>query len=77
MFLVQFSNRVVVMWQWFWNFITYNRTARLITGEPSKATPMNSLAAGIHEVVPEGGMPAPGGAGPAGMSLPPVNPPAH
>ncbi|VTT98620.1 pyridine nucleotide-disulfide oxidoreductase : NADH dehydrogenase (Ubiquinone) OS=Nostoc sp. PCC 7107 GN=Nos7107_5176 PE=4 SV=1: Pyr_redox_2: Pyr_redox [Gemmataceae bacterium] len=77
MFLVQFSNRVVVVWQWFWNFITYNRTARLITGEPSKATPMNSLAAGIHEVVPEGGMPAPSGAGPAGMSLPPVNPPAH
>jgi NADH dehydrogenase len=32
MFLAQFSNRVMVTLQWFWNFITRNRSARLITG---------------------------------------------
>lgn len=32
LYLAQFSNRVLVMLQWFWNFITRNRSARLITG---------------------------------------------
>ena len=29
--LARFENRVLVMFQWFWNYITRNRTARLIT----------------------------------------------
>ena len=33
LYLAQFSNRVLVMMQWFWNFVTRNRSARLITGE--------------------------------------------
>jgi NADH dehydrogenase len=33
LYLARFENRVMVMWQWFWNFVTRNRTARLITGE--------------------------------------------
>jgi NADH:ubiquinone reductase (H+-translocating) len=33
MYLARFENRVLVMFQWFWNYITRNRTARLITGE--------------------------------------------
>lgn len=32
-YLIQFSNRVLVMFQWFWNYVTRNRAARLITGE--------------------------------------------
>jgi NADH:quinone reductase (non-electrogenic) len=31
--LVQFQNRVLVFVQWAWNYLTFNRAARLITGE--------------------------------------------
>ena len=34
-YLAQFSNRVLVMFQWVWNYVTRNRSARLITGESS------------------------------------------
>jgi NADH dehydrogenase len=33
MYLARFENRVLVLFQWFWNYVTRNRTARLITGE--------------------------------------------
>jgi NADH dehydrogenase len=33
MFLIQFQNRLLVMMQWGWNYLTRNRSARLITGE--------------------------------------------
>jgi NADH dehydrogenase len=33
MALVQFENRLLVFLQWWWNYATFNRTARLITGE--------------------------------------------
>jgi len=33
--LVQFENRVLVFLQWTWNYITRNRSARLITGGPA------------------------------------------
>jgi len=32
MYLARFENRILVLFQWFWNYITRNRTARLITG---------------------------------------------
>jgi NADH dehydrogenase len=32
MYLAKFENRVLVLFQWFWNYITRNRAARLITG---------------------------------------------
>lgn len=32
LYLITFSNRVMVMFQWFWNYWTRNRAARLITG---------------------------------------------
>jgi NADH dehydrogenase len=32
-YLASFSNRVLVLFQWFWNYVTRNRSARLITGE--------------------------------------------
>ncbi|MBN9119212.1 MAG: NAD(P)/FAD-dependent oxidoreductase, partial [Planctomycetes bacterium] len=33
LYLARFENRVLVLFQWFWNYVTRNRTARLITGE--------------------------------------------
>ena len=35
LFLIGFRNRVVVMFQWAWSYLTYKRSARLITGESS------------------------------------------
>lgn len=32
LYLAQFSNRVLVLFQWTWNYLTRNRSARLITG---------------------------------------------
>lgn len=32
LYLAQFQNRVLVLFQWFWNYVTRNRAARLITG---------------------------------------------
>ncbi len=33
LFLIGFRNRVLVMFQWAWSYLTYERSARLITGE--------------------------------------------
>lgn len=33
LFLIEFQNRVLVMLQWAWNYFTFNRAARLITGD--------------------------------------------
>ncbi len=33
LYLARFENRVMVLFQWAWNYMTRNRTARLITGE--------------------------------------------
>jgi NADH dehydrogenase len=33
MFLIGFRNRLIVMIQWFWSYITFERGARLITGD--------------------------------------------
>ncbi|MGL4419764.1 MAG: NAD(P)/FAD-dependent oxidoreductase, partial [Gemmataceae bacterium] len=32
LYLARFENRFLVMSQWFWNYLTRNRAARLITG---------------------------------------------
>ena len=39
LFLVEFENRVQGILQWAWNYLTRNRSARLITGEASQRTP--------------------------------------
>ncbi|HEY7314054.1 MAG TPA: quinol oxidase, partial [Gemmataceae bacterium] len=47
LFLIEFQNRVLVMFQWAWNYLTRNRAARLITGteppaqekDPSRSCP--------------------------------------
>ena len=33
-FLIGFRNRLVVATEWLWSYVTYQRGARLITGEP-------------------------------------------
>ncbi len=34
LFLIEFQNRVLVLVQWAWNYFTWSRSARLITGDP-------------------------------------------
>ena len=38
MHLVEFENRVLVFTQWAWNYFSWNRGARLITGEGAMPT---------------------------------------
>ncbi|MCE9532057.1 MAG: NAD(P)/FAD-dependent oxidoreductase [Planctomycetes bacterium] len=49
MYLVHFQNRLLVLMQWFWNYVTRNRAARLITGEEAVRTltgsPPNEVSA--------------------------------
>ncbi len=40
-FLIGFRNRVLVLLQWAWAYVTYQRGARLITGESRTARPSN------------------------------------
>ena len=42
LFLVRFENRILVLLQWAWNYVTRNRSARLITGEKSEIMPVVS-----------------------------------
>jgi len=37
-FIVEHENRILIMFQWAWNYFTWNRFARLITGprQPSR-----------------------------------------
>jgi NADH dehydrogenase len=46
LYLVQFQNRILVLFQWAWNYLTRNRSARLITGEH----PYPNLKSGPCEV---------------------------
>lgn len=34
MLIVQFQNRVLIFFQWAWNYTTFNRSSRIITGDP-------------------------------------------
>ena len=44
MFLVGFRNRVLVMFQWAWSWLTFKRGARLITGEVGALPPVTTIA---------------------------------
>jgi hypothetical protein len=39
LYLIGFRNRFLVLFQWAWAYMTYQRSARLITGEPTAALP--------------------------------------
>ncbi len=49
-YLIGFRNRLLVMIQWAWSYITYQRGARLITGEPGQLLPAASKQQEIQEV---------------------------
>lgn len=54
-FLIGFKNRILVMIQWAWSYFTYERGARLITGDNrlpswSKTHPADSAKAGLEPV---------------------------
>ena len=34
-YLIEFENKLLVLFQWAWNYVTWNRSARLITGKPA------------------------------------------
>jgi NADH dehydrogenase len=38
-FLIGFRNRVIVLMEWAWSYVTYQRGARVITGEPRRRPP--------------------------------------
>lgn len=42
-FLVGFRNRAIVGIQWLWNYLTYQRSARLITGDDAKPQPQTAI----------------------------------
>jgi NADH dehydrogenase len=50
-FLIGFRNRLIVMIQWAWSYFTYDRSARLITGDPKTllAAEMKAAAEAEHE----------------------------
>src|SRR5208283_3574392 len=58
-FLIGFRNRVVVMFQWAWSYLTYERSARLITGESSVSTTA-SMKYGEHAAEHSDGGASPG-----------------
>jgi NADH dehydrogenase len=47
LFLIGFSNRIQVLWEWFWDYVTFQRGARLITGQSRSIVPV--VAGAIHE----------------------------
>jgi NADH dehydrogenase len=38
-FLIGFRNRVLVLFEWGWSYFTYQRGARILTGEPTALPP--------------------------------------
>ncbi len=46
MYIVEFQNRVLIFFQWAWNYLTWNRSARLITGVGRHVQPTKPAAAG-------------------------------
>jgi NADH dehydrogenase len=48
-FLIEFENRVLVLFQWAWNYFTRNRSARLITGEDLRLPPPRARAGEVRQ----------------------------
>jgi NADH dehydrogenase len=47
LFLIGFRNRVQVLGEWFWDYITFQRGARLITGQSRSIVPL--VPGEVHE----------------------------
>jgi NADH dehydrogenase len=55
LFLIGFRSRVQVLWDWFWEYATFQRGARLITGQstsivPTSAGPVQEVETGTAEL---------------------------
>jgi NADH dehydrogenase len=57
-YLIGFDNRLVVMTRWAWSYFTYQRSARLITGDPR--LPLRRWPDALEGVVPSPPVPADG-----------------
>jgi NADH:ubiquinone reductase (H+-translocating) len=79
LFLIGFRNRLIVMIQWAWSYLTYERGARLITGSdelPGWTQPQeNGGATGVSPVHP--GADAPLSTSPPDAAAVTVTPPRH
>jgi NADH dehydrogenase len=40
LFLIGFRSRIQVLWEWFWEYVTFQRGARLITGQSRSIVPL-------------------------------------
>jgi NADH:quinone reductase (non-electrogenic) len=67
LYLVGYRNRVIVLINWFWNYITYGRGARLITGRRLDAGIPAEAAAGASLRAGEGERRDPEGSGASGL----------
>jgi NADH dehydrogenase len=47
LFLIGFRSRIQVLWEWFWSYVTFQRGARLITGQSRSIVPLEPGA--VHE----------------------------
>jgi NADH:ubiquinone reductase (H+-translocating) len=56
--IVEFENRLLVLFQWAWNYFTFGRTARLITGAPLAADERAPGSSDRERVLAEGEPPA-------------------
>ncbi|MBL0218618.1 MAG: NAD(P)/FAD-dependent oxidoreductase [Myxococcales bacterium] len=54
MFLVGFKNRLLVMFHWGWNWLTFTRGARLITGEVGPLPEIKTIGPDGEVVLPQG-----------------------
>jgi NADH dehydrogenase len=61
-FLIGFRNRVIVMFEWFWSYVTYKRGARLITGQrwDGSAAAMSLRGGHAHHALQAMAIPADG-----------------
>jgi NADH dehydrogenase len=54
MFLVGFKNRVMAMWHWAWQWLSFKRGARLITGDVGVLPPIRAITPEGEPSLPEG-----------------------
>ena len=52
MYIVEFQNRLLIFFQWAWNYFTWNRSARLITGERGKHHAKAARRKGLKSAFP-------------------------
>jgi NADH dehydrogenase len=75
LFLIGFRNRFLVMFQWMWQWLTFQRGARLITGPLPGAEARKAAATAALVAAPAHALPAPDAAPLATVAAPAMPPP--